>query len=192
MFQRIDFWCCMFYVVIGLVWVSIPGQTQAQSVSEPSYGLVLLTEEQAKKLHLTEEEAQNLWLMNEERGNLWQPYGMSKSITGGGPIIEFRNPSIVVQGDKIPRIETSTPLDLHIVFESAGDTEVDMNTLKIMVKKGYWPDVEYTKKLRPYVKGTTLQAESVEIPTGRFRIQLEIADQNQNKTILVSNWVIRD
>lgn len=192
MFQRRDCWCCVFYVVLGLAGVSIPGQTQAQSVPELSRGLVLLTEEQAKKLHLTEEEAQNLWLMSEEIGNLWQSGGIRKSITGSGPRIVFRNPGIVVQRDQIPLIETTVPFDLHIVFESAGAAEVDMNTLKIMAKKGFWPNIEYTKKLRPYVEGTTLQAESVKIPTGRFRIQIEIADQNQNKTILVSNWFIRD
>lgn len=192
MFQKIDRWCCIFYAVLGLACVSIPGQTQAQSAPELSRGLVLLTEEQAKKLHLTEEEAQNLWLMSEEIGNLWQPGGMDKSITGSGPRIVFRNPSIVAQGDQIPLIETTVPFDLHIVFESAGGTVVDMNTLKIMVKKGFLPSVEYTEELSPYVTGTTLRAESVKIPTGRFRIQLEIADQSQNKTILVSNWIIHD
>ena len=152
-------------------------------------GLVLLTQEQAAQLSLSEEEAQNLWLMNEEMEYLWQP--RSRQSLQGGPSIVLERPDMTLRRGAIPTIEATSPLSLSIVFEPGNDDrEIDMNTLKVLIKKGFWPTVEYTAELKPYVRGTTLRAENVQIPTGRYRIQIEIADQRGLRTILVSNWVI--
>ena len=178
----------MFSLLLGLVcvWAGIaPDPAGAQAAPE----FVLLTQEQAERLSLTEGEAQNLWLRDEDINNLWQP--RSRQSMQGGPSIVLERPDMALQTGAIPTVETSSPLDLAIIFEpSSDDREVNMNTLKVMVKKGFWPAVEYTNKLQPYVHGTALRVENVQIPTGRYRIQIEIADHRGLKTILVSNWII--
>lgn len=186
MAQRISRYVLSLLFGLTCVWVwTVPDPIRAQTVPR----FVLLTQEQAEQLSLTEEEAQNLWLMNEEMEYLWQP--RSRKSVQGGPSIVLERPGMTLQRGTIPTIEATLPLDLAIVFEpSNDDREIDMNTLKVLVKKGFWPTVEYTSELKPYVHGTTLRAENVQIPTGRYRIQIEIADQRGLKTILVSNWII--
>ena len=56
-----------------------------------------------------------------------------------------------------------------------------MESLDITARKGVF-SVSLTPRLRPYIQGTMLEANSVSVPEGRFMIRIEIADRDGSKT----------
>lgn len=96
-------------------------------------------------------------------------------------------PRIVVQEPRVTRthdgavIETTPQTRLTIAFEQ-NFAPVDMESLEIKARKGIFA-VSLTPRLKPYIKGTSLRAETVSVPEGRFMIQIEIADRSGSKTI---------
>ena len=71
-------------------------------------------------------------------------------------------------------IETTPSTRFLIVFEPNG-APVDMESLEIKARKGIL-SMSLTPRLKPFVQGTSLMAESVSVPEGRFLIQIEILD----------------
>ncbi|OLE63420.1 MAG: hypothetical protein AUI36_09935 [Cyanobacteria bacterium 13_1_40CM_2_61_4] len=58
---------------------------------------------------------------------------------------------------------------------------MDMDSFQVDARK--WGITKsFTPLLKPYIKGTTLQAREVKIPEVRFLIHIEIADVNGAKT----------
>jgi hypothetical protein len=57
-----------------------------------------------------------------------------------------------------------------------------MNPLQIEAKKWFFT-TSLTARLRPYIRGTSLQAKGVKVPEGLFVIQIEIADIAGAKTV---------
>ena len=57
-----------------------------------------------------------------------------------------------------------------------------MDSLEVRAKKG-WFTKSLTSRLKPYIAGTTLAVESLDIPVGAFRIEIEIADRTGAQTV---------
>jgi hypothetical protein len=127
--------------------------------------LVLLTPKEAMQLELTEEEWRSA------------PRTRAPSL---GPRIVIKRPLVKDAADG-PIIETVSPTDFIIFFEE-NRAPVDMNSLQIAAKK-WLLTVSLTSRLRPYIQGTSLQANGVEVPAGLFVIQIEIADVAGAKTV---------
>ena len=166
--QRIGCYFIRFIlsVLVGFVHLSAPGQLRAQSDAPPAHS-VLLTEEEAEQLRLTGEE----WLQP-VRGR--QPRSQ-------GPSIVFQSPSITSVRANPPTITTVTPLNLFVTFEP-NPAPIDMASLKVQAKKGLLRK-SLIDRLRPFIAGTTIRAEDLEIPTGKFYIEIEIADSDGQKTL---------
>ena len=97
-----------------------------------------------------------------------------------GPRILVQQPSVRYTSDGSV-IETTPSTRFIIVFEPNG-APVDMNSLEIKAKKGIL-SMSLTPRLKPFVQGTSLVADGVTVPEGRFMIQIEILDTAGAKAV---------
>ena len=79
-----------------------------------------------------------------------------------------------------PTIELGTPSDLEIRVE-ATQAPVQMHSLQVRASK-WFVTKSLTAVLQPYIRGRTIQAHHVQLPAGRFRLEIEIADITGAKT----------
>lgn len=163
----------MLCVLVGLLCLSIPGLFQAQSEQG---AVVLLTEEEAARLRLTEEQFE--WQVEYQRGTL----SHDDSDQQPGPRIDFQNPTIT---DPPSVVETTTPLALSVAF-MPNRAPIDIESLEVRAKRGILRR-RITSMVLPYVvpdgDGWRFVIESAAIPRGRFRIEIEIADENGERTV---------
>jgi hypothetical protein len=96
-------------------------------------------------------------------------------------------PRIVVQEPSVRHtsngsvIETTPSTRFLIVFEPNG-APIDMESLEIKAKKGIL-SMSLTPRLKPFIQGTSLKADSVSVPEGKFQIQIEILDTAGTRTL---------
>lgn len=152
----------LLVVLFVLLWLMNSGQTQPADHA----GLVLFTAVEAELLRLTEEE----WQYQPPRTRALLP----------GPRIVIEQPE--VQGTGTQRtIATVTPIALVVRFEEH-QASVDMSSLRVKAKKGFFSK-SLTALFKPYVRGTTIRVEKVEVPQGKFHIEIAIADTNGMRTV---------
>jgi hypothetical protein len=97
-----------------------------------------------------------------------------------GPRIVVREPAVIHTPDGAV-IET-TPVTRFLISFEPNRAPVDMETLEIKARKGPF-SVSLTPRLKPYIQGTSLQADTVSVPEGRFMVQIEIVDKAGGKTV---------
>jgi hypothetical protein len=127
--------------------------------------VVLFTSNDASKLRLSEEE--------------WRHVAARTRALSTGPLIVVRSPPIVA-GD-IPTIETATPASLVVLFEPR-QAPVDMNSLTVEAHKGFFSK-SLTDLLRPYIHGDAIDVKNVEIPEGKFMLDISISDEAGDTTV---------
>jgi len=152
---------CLQGLVTGLILLT--GATLVQGGTKAD--LVLLTPQEARELRLSDA--------------LWRPPPLLRSLPRG-PRVVVRRPGLTTTPDG-PVIVTGSPTDLVISFEETG-APVDMGSLEVRAKKGFF-SVSLTDRLKPYLRGATLEATAIKIPEGRFLIQVEIADRSGGRTV---------
>jgi hypothetical protein len=96
-----------------------------------------------------------------------------------GPRIIVHHPPVVRTGEGSV-IETDASTRFVIAFQP-NRAPVDMESLEITARKGLF-SVSLTPRLKPYIQGTMLEANSVSVPEGRFMIRIEIADRDGSRT----------
>ena len=97
-----------------------------------------------------------------------------------GPRIVIREPAVTRTPDGAV-IET-TPMTRFLISFEPNRAPVDMETLDIKARKGPF-SISLTPRLKPYIQGTSLQAETVSVPEGRFMVQIEIVDKSGARTV---------
>lgn len=107
----------------------------------------------------------------------WRNVSNARAISTG-PTIVVRRPQLV-PGD-VPTIETQSPTDLDVIFEPR-DAPVRMDSLNVEARKGFFSR-SLTDLVRPYVHGDSIEMTNVEIPSGRFMLDISIADTSGNIT----------
>lgn len=158
MWQRSIIWLAVFISPFFLT-----DSSQARQGARKA--LILLTAQEAEQLQLSEEE--------------WQSSTRTRSVSIG-PRIVMQHPE-VRETETGPVLETVTPTAFSVHFEG-NHASVDMASLQIRAKKGIFTK-SLTSLLGPHVRGADLQIEGVEIPEGKFRIEIEIADVAGAKTV---------
>jgi hypothetical protein len=150
----------------GLMAVEISAsRSRLHAEAIPASGnLVLFTAEEADQLRLTGEE----WLVAVDMPRI-----------SHGPHIVLRHPEVDTASDT-PTIQTTSPTALQVLFQE-NRAPVDMASLRVWAKKGIFSK-SLTQRLQPYIRGTSLEAQGLELPTGRFLIGIEIADRQGAKT----------
>ena len=139
--------------------------------------MIVLSSWIAQPLHaenivlFTPQEALQLRLTNRE----WRSVAAVRALSVG-PQILVRRPRLV-PGD-IPTIEAQSPTDLDVTFEPRS-APVRMDSLSVTARKGFFSK-SLTELLRPYIRGNAIRVTKVEIPTGRFMLDISIADTNGN------------
>ena len=128
-------------------------------------GLFLLTPQEAKQLDLAEGQ--------------WRPIPRTRDIPRG-PRVVVKRPQVLDTTDG-PIIQTGSPTAFIVSFEE-NRAPVDMDSLEIRARKGIFSK-SLTDRLKPYLRGTAIEAEAVNVPEGRFLIQIEIADKTGEKTV---------
>ena len=151
-----------YMTIIVSVLLSLGTFVQAASQSDQSKAtdLVLITQSEAAELRLTDED-------------LLTPIG-TPPLSTDGPLILLRRPEVIKKG-KTALINTGSPTDLMILFEP-NQAPINMQSLKVQARKSFFKK-SLTKRLQPYIRGTSIIAHNVELPSGNFLIEIEIADQ---------------
>jgi hypothetical protein len=139
----------------GLGWAQQPGRKR----------ILLLTPQEAEQLRLTVDE--------------WRQSTRMRALPTG-PRIVVRYPEIN-ETEAGPVIEAISPTSLSLRFEET-QAPVDMTSLQVKATKGIFTK-SLTSLLQPHIQGTSLDVENVEIPEGRFRITIEIADVEGATTV---------
>jgi hypothetical protein len=153
-----------------LVWLWPASARAAQVVKQPV--LPLLTAEEAEKLRLRDEE----WQMVDELLTRRQ------ALSTQGPLIAVRSPS--VQPTKpVPTIATTTPIHFTVHFLAQG-APVKLETLEVCAAAWGFQRC-FTDKLKPYLNANTntLDVPNLEIPTGKYVIEIRIADAQGQETV---------
>lgn len=107
----------------------------------------------------------------------------SKAFTQGGPEIKWVFPQL--SGDagmtKDKRVAFTSPSSLTIEFKKTM-SDIDFNTLDVRGRKfGFSKSV--TEHVRPYLNGNVMDAKNVELPKGKFLVEVEIHDVEGRKTV---------
>jgi hypothetical protein len=157
---RVAWFACL---IIGLVSLMHGGAAPAQSAQDETE-VVLLTDAEAEQLRVTD-------------ADLLLP--VSTPMTSDGPHIVLRRPDITGTG-KTPTVTTSSPTDLTVVFEP-NRAPIDMTSLQVKARKGIFKQ-SLTERLQPYIQGTSIVAQKVKMPSGKFIIEIDIADQEGART----------
>ena len=124
---------------------------------------------------LTPEEAQQLWMADED----WQSRPRLRGLPRGPRVLVQRPP--VRDTEDGPIIETAPPMDFVVFFEQ-NVAPVNMDSLEIKARKGLF-SMSLTPRLKPYISGSSLEAQGLTIPEGKFLIQIEIEDTAGARTV---------
>jgi hypothetical protein len=97
-----------------------------------------------------------------------------------GPRVVVEQPNLNT-ADGAPRIDLGTPARLVVRFEE-NQAPVDMGSLEVNARKGFFSK-SLTSLLKPYLRGTTLQVEELQVPEGNFLVEIQIADTEGSRTL---------
>ncbi|MFC1580143.1 hypothetical protein ACFL4N_04460 [Thermodesulfobacteriota bacterium] len=151
-------WSFFLFVFLFLSTLSLAQKAGAEEA-------FLFTAKEAEQLRHTEGE--------------WEVFQTTRA-SSDGPRVLVQRPELKGTKDD-PLIETASPVDLFVTIEK-NKAPVDMESLEIKAKKG-WFSQSLTKKLRPYIQGTVIEAKGIKVPSGKFIIQITISDSDGAKTI---------
>jgi hypothetical protein len=162
---------CLVLATIGVIAWADKG-----SGNKKGETLRLIEAEEAGQLRLTDEDLRTLSSRKQHK-HTFEAKGLQS-----GPKVEFERPEpIFLEGeDRYPQLRIVSPASLHVVFEP-NLADVDMTSLRVVAKKFFFSK-DLTDRLRPFIQGTTVQAENVEVPSGTFHVELSVADIEGRET----------
>lgn len=111
----------------------------------------------------------------------WEHAALASKALGPvvGPVIQVEVPQLV-ETDSGPIVAVSTRATIVVRFVE-NKAPVAMDTLEVVARKG-WFSKTLTDKLAPYIVGTTLQANDIKIPSGKFQFEISISDAEGRAT----------
>lgn len=134
----------------------------APAAAQDSEATYLFTPEEAEKLAFSDAQWKELEILS--------PKSM-------GPVVVIENPEVENQHT----IKTKTPTNLQVLFKDRL-APVDMESLKVVGKKFVFSK-DLTDKIKPYLKGQSISARELQIPSGKFQLEISIADVNGQETV---------
>jgi hypothetical protein len=158
---------------IFVIAISIVSAREAHAGPPTGDSVMLFSHEDARQLRLTDEQ--------------WRHPPHARALSAG-PSIVIRSPQ-VVSGD-VPTIETQTPANLVVLFEPRS-SPVDMSSLAVEAHKGFFSK-SLTDLLRPYIHNDSLEVSKVQIPAGKFLLDISIGDQAGNITTATYRLKVND
>lgn len=131
-------------------------------LTSPAIAAALFTQEEADLLRYNDTE----WSQMQEE----VAYSATKAFMPEGPVVELLEPKPKNRDNVI----MMTPVSLHLRFVSAGDP-VNMSSLRVVGRK-FLVKKDLTDRLAPYIQGQEVIARDLEIPAGKFTLDVEISD----------------
>lgn len=90
------------------------------------------------------------------------------------PLISVEKPGEV--GDLI-----NSPIDFILTFEALDGAEIDLDSIKIEYKRGFWFDVTERILENAVIEATGITAIGAEIPDGKHKMRLSVKDTKGRK-----------
>lgn len=137
-------------------------------ITSPVIAAVLFTQEEADLLRYNDTE----WSQMQEE----EAYSATKGFLPDGPVIELLEPKPKNQDNVV----MMTPTSLHLRFVTAEDP-VNMSSLRVVGRK-FLVKKDLTDRLAPYIQGQEVIARDLEIPAGKFTLDIEISDSKGTVT----------
>ena len=75
----------------------------------------------------------------------------------------------------------NSPIDFILTFEAQDDAEIDLDSIKIEYKRGFWFDVTERILENAVIEMTGITAIGAEIPDGKHKMRLEVRDTKGRK-----------
>jgi len=147
-------------------------------IAQPPGNFMFLSPEEASSLRMTDED---LWEIRAEHQK-----EAERMLTRAMPVNVIKGPQIIIQTPEVsestdvPTIVANSPTNLMIEFKESVNP-VDMESLSVVVKKGFF-SVRLTSRLQPFIKENAIRAKNIEIPEGKFYIEVSITDQKGIET----------
>ncbi len=115
------------------------------------------------------------WLITPEEAKMQVRDGnyaeLVAATEGPGPVILLKNPKMLKK--------LRSPIDIFIAFEPGKSGKpADMKTLKVTLIG--FIDINITDRLIEYIKGTNLDVEEADLPSGKHRLRMRIKDVDGN------------
>jgi len=89
------------------------------------------------------------------------------AVEGPGPNILLKDPKMLKK--------LVSPVDIYVAFEpGASKKPADMRSLKVTLVG--FIDINITDRLKEYIKGTNLEVEKANLPSGKHRLRMHIED----------------
>lgn len=108
-------------------------------------------------------------LITEEEAKLPPPKGAVAADRRGilrGPKVEFVSP-----GDSV-----SSPMRLHLKFESFGGAKIDPDSVKVIFLRT--PNVDLTPRVKPFVQADGINMQDAELPPGDYTVRVDVKDSD--------------
>ena len=120
--------------------------------------------------------AKDFWLVSPEEfielgANASDAYQLLSTANSNGPVIELIQPNISEQ--------VTAPIDIVINF-LPGESQAQPNMKSLIIALKGIISIDITKRLKPFINGTTLNVQDAKIPKGKHRILVMIQDQQDN------------
>ena len=108
--------------------------------------------------------------------------GPGPALPKDGPVIKILQPAATG--------EVATPFPLEIEFEPrAGGSPARMETLKVTYLKLI--ELDITERVRPYITANRVMVKECNIPQGRHRVRISVADRDGKVTAEVIEMRVR-
>ncbi|MCP5002978.1 MAG: hypothetical protein GY941_03370 [Planctomycetes bacterium] len=153
-----------------LLWYGYTSESEASVLEE----LVLFTPSEADQLRQTKED--------------WNLIPRTRGALPDGPLIRVKDPQIK-NSYYGPTVRIFSPAKILVSFEE-NRAPVDMESLQIKAKKGFITKT-LTNRFKPYIEGTSINVEKMRVPTGRFTLNVKIADINGSETSETYRLVVK-
>lgn len=153
---------------------ALPLRAAAAEGNVSRRAVILLAPDEARELRFSDED--------------WPRIPRRRAIEAG-PRVVFQRPE-VHESDEGPTVEMTTPGSLLVRFE-ATQAPVNMSSLRVTARKGFFSK-SLTELLQAYVRGTTVDVGRLEVPSGRFVIEIAVADQHGTETVAAYRFRVSD
>ncbi len=177
----------IFINILLLIYVAaIPSEVLA----DDQFSNFIITPEEASLLNLSDADWENWRRLSPGAGVHSEIPEMDRmrKTPQLGPMIIIHKPQYVNSDIEDPVLYSNSPVDLLIVFEK-NEAPVDIKSLNIWAENGIIKK-SLTSRLISFIDGNILNAESIEIPSGRFLVGISISDTIGKETRKKYRFVI--
>lgn len=85
-----------------------------------------------------------------------------------------RGPTVVVESPRPDAGTQTSPMPLKVKFDAHGGAAIDLDSVQLTYVKR--PAIDLTKRVKPYIAASGIDAQDAEIPPGTHTIRVDVSD----------------